>query len=100
MFQIFSLIVETVKDPMFAPIAFDWDLDRRSARVDIPGVVAPDGAAKPVVGVVVLVVGSLVVVLEVGVVVVRGGRLVVCVVVDSVVFLVGEFRVLFWVLFW
>jgi hypothetical protein len=36
MFQIFSVIVETIKDPLFAPIKFDWDLDKRTARVEIP----------------------------------------------------------------
>ena len=29
MFQIFSVIIETIKDPLFAPITFDWDLDKR-----------------------------------------------------------------------
>ena len=32
MFQIFSVIIETIKDPLFAPITFDWDLDKRRAR--------------------------------------------------------------------
>lgn len=35
MFQIFSVIVETIKDPLFAPITFDWDLDKRTARIEI-----------------------------------------------------------------
>jgi hypothetical protein len=39
MFQIFSTIIETIKDPLFARIEFDWDLDKRQARVEIPGVV-------------------------------------------------------------
>ena len=30
MFQIFSVIVETIKDPQFAPITFEWDLDKRT----------------------------------------------------------------------
>jgi hypothetical protein len=38
MFQIFSVIVETIKDPLFAPIQFEWDLDRRRARIEVPGV--------------------------------------------------------------
>ena len=38
MFQIFSVIIETIKDPIFADIEFDWDLDRRTARVAVPGV--------------------------------------------------------------
>src|SRR5262249_28368840 len=32
MFHIFSLIIETIKDPLFAKIDFDWDLDNRRAR--------------------------------------------------------------------
>ena len=39
MFQIFSVIIETIKDPLFAPIAFDWDLEKRQARIEIPGTV-------------------------------------------------------------
>ena len=39
MFQIFSVIIETIKDPLFAPITFDWDLDKRRARIEIPGAV-------------------------------------------------------------
>jgi hypothetical protein len=39
MFQIFSVIIETIKDPLFAPITFGWDLDKRQARVEVPGVV-------------------------------------------------------------
>jgi hypothetical protein len=39
MFQIFSVIIETIKDPLFAKIEFDWDLDKRQARVEIPGLV-------------------------------------------------------------
>ena len=35
MFQIFSVIVETIKDPLFAPITFDWDLDKRTARIEV-----------------------------------------------------------------
>ena len=39
MFQIFSVIIETIKDPLFAKIAFDWDLAKRSAKIEIAGVV-------------------------------------------------------------
>ena len=39
MFQIFSMIIETIKDPLFAKIEFDWDLEKRRAKIDIPGVV-------------------------------------------------------------
>lgn len=38
LFHIFSLIVSNVLDPLFAPIAFDFDMDRRTAQVSIPGV--------------------------------------------------------------
>lgn len=39
MFQIFSVIVETIKDPLFSKIDFEWDLDRRRARIEVPGVI-------------------------------------------------------------
>jgi hypothetical protein len=39
MFQIFSVIIETIKDPLFAKIEFEWDLDKRRARVDVTDVV-------------------------------------------------------------
>jgi hypothetical protein len=35
MFQIFSLIIETIKDPLFAAITFEWDLDKRRARIEV-----------------------------------------------------------------
>src|SRR3954468_20990627 len=35
MFQIFSVIIETIKDPLFAPITFDWDLDKRRSRIEV-----------------------------------------------------------------
>jgi hypothetical protein len=35
MFQIFSSIIETIKDPLFAKIEFEWDLERRRARVAV-----------------------------------------------------------------
>ena len=38
-FQIFSAVIETIKDPLFAKIEFEWDLDKRRARVEIPGVI-------------------------------------------------------------
>ena len=46
LFHIFSLIVSKMLDPIFAPIAVDFDLDRRSARVSIPGVLATE--SKPI----------------------------------------------------
>lgn len=39
MFQIFSTIIETIKDPLFAPIEFEWDLEKRRARVEVAGTV-------------------------------------------------------------
>ena len=39
MFQIFSVIVETIKDPVFTKIDFEWDLDKRHAKVEVAGVV-------------------------------------------------------------
>jgi hypothetical protein len=39
MFQIFSVIIETIKEPLFAKIDFEWDLDRRRAKIGVDGVV-------------------------------------------------------------
>jgi hypothetical protein len=39
MFQIFSTIIETIKDPQFANITFEWDLAKRTARIEVPGIV-------------------------------------------------------------
>jgi hypothetical protein len=39
MFSIFSVIIETIKDPLFAKVDFDWDLEGRRAKVEIEGVV-------------------------------------------------------------
>ena len=38
LFHIFSLIVSTMLDPIFAPIEVAFDMDRRTALVSIPGV--------------------------------------------------------------
>ena len=38
LFHIFSLIVSRMLDPIFAHIDFDFDLDGRTARVSIPGI--------------------------------------------------------------
>jgi hypothetical protein len=38
-FQIFSTIIETIKDPQFTDITFDWDLNKRTARIEVPGIV-------------------------------------------------------------
>jgi len=39
MFQIFSTIIETIKDQRFANITFEWDLAKRTARIEVPGIV-------------------------------------------------------------
>lgn len=39
MFQIFSRIVETIREPLFARITFEWDLDKRRARIEVPAAV-------------------------------------------------------------
>jgi hypothetical protein len=39
LFQIFSAMIETIKDLLFAKIEFEWDLERRRARVEIPGLI-------------------------------------------------------------
>jgi hypothetical protein len=38
MFQIFSLIVEKIVDPVFTKIDFEWDIKNRKARITIPQV--------------------------------------------------------------
>ena len=42
LFNIFSLIVTKMHDPVFAPIAFEFDKKSRTARVKIPGVLETD----------------------------------------------------------
>ncbi len=37
-FNIFSLIVTNMLEPIFAPIAFSFDMEDRRARISIPGV--------------------------------------------------------------
>jgi hypothetical protein len=46
LFHIFSLIVSKMLDPIFAPIVFAFDMDGRTARVSIPGVLETE--AKPI----------------------------------------------------
>jgi hypothetical protein len=36
MFQIFSVIVEKLHDPIFTKIQFDWDIKKRTARIEVP----------------------------------------------------------------
>jgi hypothetical protein len=42
MFKIFSIVVETIHDPIFAPIEFDWDVAKRKARIHVPDVVTAE----------------------------------------------------------
>jgi hypothetical protein len=42
-FQVFSTTIETVHDPVFAPIRLDIDVDGRMARLDIPGLIEARG---------------------------------------------------------
>lgn len=39
MFQIFSVIIEHLHEPIFTTIEFDWDIAGRRARLEVPGVV-------------------------------------------------------------
>jgi hypothetical protein len=45
LFHIFSLIVSKMLDPIFAPIEVQFDMDRRTARVSIPGVLETEAPA-------------------------------------------------------
>ena len=42
LFHIFSLIVTKIHDPVFAPIQFQFDKERRRAKVSIPGILETD----------------------------------------------------------
>ena len=42
-FQVFSATYEKVHDPIFAPIEFEMDIDGRSAKLNIPGVIEARG---------------------------------------------------------
>ncbi len=44
--QVFSTTYETVHDPVFAPIELDLDIDGRSARLTVPGVI--DARGEPI----------------------------------------------------
>jgi hypothetical protein len=37
-FNIFSIIVDTIHEPQFVPIGFEWDIKRRTCKVDFPGI--------------------------------------------------------------
>ncbi len=45
-FNVFATVIDTFHDPMFAPIEFELDLDRRIGRVRIEGVI--DTAVEPI----------------------------------------------------
>jgi hypothetical protein len=38
-FPIFHSVVQTIHEPQFKPITFEWDIDKRTARIDVPGIV-------------------------------------------------------------
>lgn len=42
LFHIFSLIVNKMHDPIFAPVTFEFDKEARTARLSIPGVIETD----------------------------------------------------------
>ena len=44
MFKIFSIIVKTIHEPIFAKIKFDWDIKTRTARIEVPQVCGPERA--------------------------------------------------------
>jgi len=46
-FQVFSVTLDTVHPPMFAPVDFDVDVDARQARLVVPGVA--EGHGEPIV---------------------------------------------------
>lgn len=39
MFQIFSVIIEHLHEPVFTSIDFEWDIERRRARLHVPDIV-------------------------------------------------------------
>lgn len=39
LFEIFSQVVSTIHDPVFAAVEFDFDLERRTARLRVPGLI-------------------------------------------------------------
>ncbi len=51
-FQVFATTFETFHDPVFAPIDFEIDVERRSARVNVPGWIEARGEpiVNPVTG--------------------------------------------------
>lgn len=45
-FKIMSLIVEKIHDPLFVPITFEWDMGKRTGRLEVEGVVR--GRTEPI----------------------------------------------------
>jgi hypothetical protein len=45
-FNVFASVIETLHEPVFAPIEFELDLERRRGRVKIDGVI--DTAVEPI----------------------------------------------------
>jgi hypothetical protein len=43
-FNIFSVIIEHHHDPIFTKIGFEWDMDARRAKIDVPDVVRAETA--------------------------------------------------------
>ena len=46
MFQIFSVIIDHHHEPIFTDIGWDWDINARRARIDVPGVLRTE--ARPI----------------------------------------------------
>lgn len=46
LFQVFSTTLEKLHDPIFAPIAFEVDVDARTGRLNVPGVA--EGHGEPI----------------------------------------------------
>ena len=46
MFNIFSVIIETIHDPVFTDIAWEWDLKSRCGRIEVPNLVRAE--AQPI----------------------------------------------------
>ena len=41
-FNIFSIVVDHHHDPVFSPIEFEWDIKKRTCKIDVPNVVRAD----------------------------------------------------------
>ena len=44
MFQIFSVIIDHHHDPVFTDITWEWDINKRRARIDVPNVLRTQAA--------------------------------------------------------